>query len=344
MRVYMFGVISSLAAVSGCYLFHPFEGGSGSSVGQEPPALQACSTRSYKAFDQVEPVDMVWVVDSSQSMQDEQARIRQTINEFVADVAARQFDVHLVMITRDDLVPPPLGSDQQRYLFVKRTVGSHEPLIALVEELPRYRDFLRAGATLHFVAVTDDDSSLSADDFMREMNMRLGRSFALHAVASPDVDGQPCIDENASCDGANPQLGHRSCGAAAIGRAYYSLAERTGGEEISICVADWSEVFGPLLAAVGRSEIPCVVDVPARQKDETRVSLHPGSANSLELQRVDAAAQCGPQPAYYFDAQAGLPSGSDAARLVLCPAACTLTRTPDVELQVVPGCSTPDAD
>jgi hypothetical protein len=222
---------------------------------------------------------------------------------------------------------------------VKRSVGSHEPLIALIEELPRYRDFLRAGAALHFVAVTDDDSSLAADDFNTEMSTRLGRRFVLHAVASPDVGGQPCIDENSSCDGTDPQLGHRMCGAAAIGRAYYSLAERTGGEEISICVADWSLVFGPLLAAVGRSEIPCVVDLPERAKDETRVSLRPGNANTLEVRRVEAEAECGRQPAYYFDPRASFPPGSEATRLVLCPVACTLTRTPDVELQVVPGCS-----
>lgn len=332
MRLHKLCVFVVFAAAGGCYSFHTREEAAAHANSVRPNST--CAVRNFQAVEQLEPVDMVWVVDNSSSMEDEQARIRQTINQFVADVAARQFDVRLVMITREDLVPPPLGQDGERYLFVPRRVASNEPLIALIDELPRYRDFLRRDAGLHFVVVTDDDSSVSAEQFSKEINVALERPFVLHSVASPDVDGAPCRNSDVSCEGADPRQSARRCGAASIGREYAKLAQRSGGEEISICVSDWSLVFGPLLSAVGRREIPCQIEIPARERQETEVTLRPRGVSALGLLRVESERQCGQLAAFYFVTRAA----TEVAQLVLCPAACTLTRTPEVELRIVPGC------
>jgi hypothetical protein len=359
---YICATILAALAAGGCYRYHTASesehggsggngahagagahGGTGGTGGKSgtggvhaPDAsmTEPCSVHAFKAGQKFDPVDMVWVVDSSRSMADEQARIRQTINDFVDAVEARHFDVRLVMVTSSNIVPAPLGTDATRYRFVQRNVGSHEPLAALLAELPRYRDFLRPSAALHFVVVTDDDSSLSADQFLEQMNAQLGRPFVVHAVASPDVDGAPCRNQNAAaaCTGASARQ-QASCGAAAIGREYYALAERLGGQEISICVDDWRMVFGPLLEAVGRTEVPCIVDLTEPVLPDTQVTLLRPNTASVRLNEVAGAALCGQESAYYVVQQAL------DTRLVLCPVACGSTTVEDVELRITIGCS-----
>jgi hypothetical protein len=323
-------VATALAlSAGGCYLFHsPGE----SSDGVSEPDAGVCAIDAYKANDQFAPIDMVWVVDSSASMQDEQARIKQTMNQFVSDIESRSFDVHLVMITNQNLVPAPLGTDTSRYRFVQRRVGSQEPLMALLDTAPQYRDFLRRDAALHFVVVTDDDSSMSAEEFMGDMTDALQRSFVLHAVASQDVDGQPCRSTSSSSSCIAAGGGARLCGAAAIGRVYYDLAARTGGEEISICLDDWSMVFGPLAAAVSRTQIPCVIDVSANGEAITDVSVRRANGSALAIKQVSGPNGCGTADAFYMTR---LPQGM---RVSLGPAACAATSAADVELRIAHTC------
>ena len=325
---------AALVASSGCYLAHDPLTDEPSSV--RTPDNPSCSVHAFRAGRQFDPIDMVWVVDSSRSMADQQARIRETINDFVSAVQARQFDVHLVMVTDTNIVPSPLGSDTSRYRFVQRSVSSHEPLAVLLQTLPSYRDFLRPSAALHFVVVSDDDSDVAADSFYETMQEVLGQPFVVHAIASPDVDGKPCRNAGApeSCANASGRA-RATCGASGIGRQYYALAERSGGQEISICIDDWSMVMEPLLEAVGRTEIPCIVDLPGLVPNDTSVSLNRGGVAGQPLLQVSGEAACGQQAAFYMRSQA------DAIRLQLCPVACGGTTLDDVELRIAVGCSTP---
>jgi hypothetical protein len=319
----------SVFALAGCYLFHTPPEESTNAIADPKRSDGSCVVHSFTSHPKFDPIDMVWVVDSSRSMADEQDRIRQTINEFVSDIEQRNFDVHLVMITEQNLVPAPLGEDASRYLFVGRAVGSKEPLEALLDQLPRYQAFLRPEAALHFVVVTDDDSSLAADEFLNTMMAQLGRSFVLHAVASPDVDGSPCLDERASdaCASLEGRL-RATCGAAAIGEQYYTLADELGGEEISICVDDWGKVFGPLLEAVGRTEIPCTVPLGNVSAADVSVSLQLPGEMLPQLHDVGSARACSDSSGYYFlDGQ-----------VTLCPAACEATALEDIELRVSVDC------
>jgi hypothetical protein len=298
------------------------------------PSDPDCTVRTLRAGEKFAPVDMVWVVDSSRSMGDERDRIERTMNQFVSDAEARNFDVRLTMVTSTNIVPPPLGSDDARYRFVEREVSSHEPLTALLEEFPRYQDFLRADAALHFVIVTDDDSEISAGDFRRQMDRLVGRPYVVHAVASPDVDGQPCRTENATeqCRGSGWRAG-ATCGAAAVGRQYLELAEELGGEDISICLNDWGEVFGPLLEAVTPTEIPCaIVLAPDAELDATGVRLRVSSAQR-QLAQVAGLRSCAARPDAYFYIET-----ADGPQLTLCPAACQATRADGVELDIASHC------
>jgi hypothetical protein len=271
-------------------------------------------------------------------MADEQSRIQQTMNDFVSDAEARHYDVRLVMVTNRNIVPPPLGSDSSRYRFVQRDVASHAPLSALLDEWSRYADFLRPHAALHFVIVSDDDSDLSAADFKRELDRRLSRPYTVHAVASPDVGGEPCrpARQSQACENAGMRA-RAVCGAAAIGRQYYALAEQTGGEEISICVDDWREVFGPLLEAVTPTAIPCTIDLgPMLELPTTSVELRRGEARQ-GLTQVAGPLGCeGQRGGYYFVDRA------EGPQLTLCPQACAATMADDAELIVSTYCDGPN--
>lgn len=66
-----------------------------------------------------------------------------------------------------------------------------------------------------------------------------------------------------------PQL----CGADTFRREYYALAAATGGQQISVCVADFREVFAPLTDAVTRIRVPCAIDIgPVFQPDSVTVT------------------------------------------------------------------------
>jgi hypothetical protein len=280
------------------------------------------------------PVDMVWVVDSSRSMADERQRIEQTMNQFVSDAESRHFDVRLIMVTLMNIVPAPLGTDSDRYRFVERNIASHEPLQALIGEFPRYADFLRPDAALHFVIVTDDDSAMTAREFRRQMDRLVGRPYVVHAVASPDVDGQPCRTENASqqCRNAGPRAGS-VCGASAIGREYWKLADELHGVEISVCTQDWSEVFGPLLEAVTPTDIPCSIDLEQDiALEATQVALRIGKTKQ-PLTLVAGVTGCDTRSAayYYFERAEG-------PQLRLCPGVCTATRAHGIELEIATHC------
>lgn len=290
-----------------------------------------CVERVLSAGEKYAPVDMVWVVDSSQSMRDEQSRIRATINQFVMDATARSYDVRLVMITKEDIVPDPLGSDASRYLFVPRAVRSREPLEALVASLPDWRPFLRPAAALHFVAVTDDESSLPAEEFRSQMDAALDRPYTFHAVASPDVSGQPCRSQTPSEECSlteRPQL----CGAAAVGAQYMTLARDLGGEQISICIDDWREVFGPLLEAVTPIEIPCSVALRSAGTTHAEQVELVREASAQRLEAVPNALACGQKRAFYIEL------GEGTRTLTLCPAACGATSLTGAELHIRTDC------
>jgi hypothetical protein len=115
------------------------------------------------------------------------------------------------------------------------------------------------------------------------------------------------------------------CGAFAPGIQYYALADMTGGQKSSICIADWSEVFVPLQQAVIESvPLPCDYPIPPPPDGETldseKVNLKftaPDATMAEALPRANAESECGDAEAWFYD-------DPDAPALLrLCPAACT---------------------
>lgn len=262
-------------------------------------------------------VDIVWAVDGSGSMVDEAERVRDNLQSFVDGIAAAGVDTRVVFLSQEDLVPAgsPLAQGGN-YLWLQDTVDSVNALDRLVARFDDYQSFLRPNSHVHFIIVTDDESTFMdigtpdgrADAFQAAMGERLTGAVSVHAIASPGEPADPpcapasvpeevvnccreclltlCFVVSEPClmltdaSGA-PQVGPLTCpflgGASRPGTTYFRLAERTGGVGVSICEEDWTGVFGSLRDAVVESApLPCGYPIP-----------EPPAGQLLELDKVN---------------------------------------------------------
>ena len=278
------------------------------------------------------PVDIVWIIDGSASMLDEIAAVQTNITAFSDMIGAAGIDHHVVMLATGDVAAGTgLGADPAHYLYVPSPVDSHNALQLLLDQYVDYQAFLRPEAALHFVLVSDDESWLAGADFKTMMETKAGKPFIFHAIASEDVMGLPCVG---AC--GLPIV----CGGFAPGIQYYWLADATGGQKISICIADWSMVFVPLQEAViASAPLPCNYPIPTppggASFDENKVNLEfvsTGAAAATVFPRAADEAGCGTELAWFYP-----PEGPTELRL--CPAACTAV-TAGGTIDIALGCDT----
>ncbi|HET8936532.1 MAG TPA: vWA domain-containing protein [Polyangiales bacterium] len=302
--------------------------GSGGSTGAEAD----CGRIRQQAEATLAAVDIVWVIDGSGSMSDEQAAIKKNIASFAEAIGGAGIDHHVVMVAEDDVASgTSLGSDAMHYKHVSTNVGSHDALAKLIESYPQYASFLRPGATLHFVIVTDDESRMKAADFQMQMKQLASKNFVAHAIVSESVSGRACTG---ACGIA------LLCGAATPGLEYLALSEATGGQKSSICVSDWSTVFEPLKTAVIESApLPCDYELPAppagSSLDPLRVNVGilSGGTSSKTLPRAKNAEACDSAEAWFYD------DPSSPKLIHMCPAACSSISTGG-SIEITLGCET----
>lgn len=181
------------------------------------------------------PVDVVWLVDTSGSMVAETAAVNANLNRFATSLAQSGLDYRVVMIAARGTgrlrvcVPPPLGgancADGPRFRHVPQFIGSRNPLQILLSTYSQWRDFLRPGTHRVIVAVTDDDSNLSADAFDAMLRANAGwDEYVFNSIVG--------FESRADC----PTLSRR-------GSVYLTLTERTGGQRARVCDPDWSGTF-----------------------------------------------------------------------------------------------------
>jgi hypothetical protein len=294
--------------------------------------------------------NIVWVIDSSGSMDEEAALVQENLNQFVESIVqAGLSDYRVVVMTEQGFVsvPEPLGSDTAHYRFVDEEVGSEEPLSDLLGRYGDYADFLLPGATTHFVVVTDDESEIPASEFVASMQGELGAApFRVHAIASPP--GAPSAppeqgndwedlfgggdDDDTGCVGTRGN-------AAAPGAEHWEAAALTEGLTFSICEEDWSGLFSELATAVSdAATIPCELPLPAPESgslDENLVNvvLSTDGQAAQAIPRVQGSSACGSNAGWYYDAP-------DApSRIFLCPSSCQVAQTAAL-LDIALGCDT----
>jgi hypothetical protein len=309
-----------------------------------PASSEMCATTSAMAPPPVDPrVDIVWIVDASGSMLDEQMKIAANLAAFADAITSANIDVRIVMMTTSAAIPvicpvtapdpltgTALASDP-RYKFIESLVSSTNPLDVAVDNFGMYSSFLRPGAATHFVIVTDDESTYRAlgtpeeraTSFLNDMRGLLGRDFTLHTVSSEGPVA--CRDPNCNPD---PETGicvfvMLGCGAARPGTTYYNLAAMTKGLSASICASDWKTIFEPLTAAViASAPLPCTYMIPPPPSGDTldpsKVNVRwqaTGAGSEMIFGKTSDQAACMGQLGWYYDAD-------PPAQILLCPATC----------------------
>lgn len=298
-----------------------------------------CAAKSFAAEPSIAPVDLIWVVDSSGSMDNEAKRVQDNLNGFSTEMGKVGIDYRVVMITSSSFVkvPPPLGTSPN-YKFIDRAVNSNEPLQVLLDEFPNYGSFLRPLAITHFVGVTDDESDLKAEAFYTAMQMKLGHHFTFHAIASEQV-APTFTNPSGACQTTS---GFPPEGAAAPGIQYYKLADATKGLKFSICTSDWSGLFATLTKTVAvKAKLPCAFTIPAPASgeiDPTKVNVNytKGGVGAPEtLVYVGSKDGCAGGPGWYYD------DAMKPTTVLLCPATCTAVSA-DLKgkIDIALGCAT----
>jgi hypothetical protein len=299
-----------------------------------------CAREVSMAETRLRPVDIVWIIDNSGSMSREAEIVQNNMNAFASTIGASGIDYRVVVMTRMGFVevPAPLGTDTERFLFADVDVQSHDGLIDLVNNFGLYSDFLRPEASLHFVVVTDDESSMGWMDFRSQMETVLGRTFTFHTIASPPGSNHmfcpplfPCITEEGCA------IGDRE--AENNGDDYWALSEATGGQRFSICTDDWSGLFAALNAAIAvPTQLPCRYVLPeppdGMTLDRNKVNvLYTPSGTSTEtvIPYVREYGSCGPSGGWYY-------AGDD---ILVCPATCDILMADESgRVEIALGCET----
>lgn len=192
------------------------------------------------------PVDVMLVVDNSDSMADTVAEVEANLARFAERMVRQGIDYRVVMISErgpdpdaaDVCVPPPLGGpncgDGERFLHLDHRVGSHsafEDILACLggcgEPAESFFGFLRPQALLQIIVVTDDESDTRWDVFRDEMVFQGLAGFILHAVVGLRLGG---------------------C-ALRTGDRYIDGALETMGELLHVCDNDWGEVIDVIFDA-----------------------------------------------------------------------------------------------
>ena len=204
-------------------------------------------------------VDILWVIDNSCSMYDEQARLVDNLTQFVAYADSLNADYQMGVIVTDSRSPEagklqfcyphprivksdyPRRDEAFRCLFEVGVTGSYieAGLGAAMKALQRAQrtdddpirnpniGFLRDDASLAVVTMSDeDDQSLESDDllvdFFRTVNGN--NRTTVHAIAGPVAE---------TCQTRQAMAGYR----------YFWMTEQMGGLFQNICLEDWQPVL-----------------------------------------------------------------------------------------------------
>lgn len=241
-------------------------------------------TERFRAA-QVAQLDLLWVLDGSDSMSEEQGKVAAAAARFVETLGARGVDARLAVTSMDltefesgclrevdgvrwfDLgVNVALATDRFRRA-VRVGVGASTTeaglvagLVASSEDRPCNRGFHRPNSAFAMIFVSDEDdqSPMSVETARRWL---LARRAQVHAVVGADerqlaAGVRGCISPDqwpqTAFSDLRPDERASLDTIATVGQRYRALAAATGGVSVSICEPDFGEPLARVaLAAAG---------------------------------------------------------------------------------------------
>ncbi len=273
----------------------PFDLGAGSDTG-------ACVATEAEATNKFLPVDIIWFIDTSGSMDFETKTVQSNLNAFAKMIAGTVLDYRVILIAdpSDICIIPPLGGagckDGPKFMHVKKSVGSDDGLEKLISTYPSYQKFLRKDSLRHFVAVTDDESDKSASWFKSKVaaltNPGFPKGFIFHSIVA-----------------YGPIIWIGCLTGAKVGNYYLTLTKDTGGTKAKVCETNWNPIFAALAkSVVANTKVPCAYSIPSPGAGKTvdpkkvNVSYTPPGGKATTIPKVANAAACPASGAgWYYD-------------------------------------------
>ncbi len=185
------------------------------------------------SYAQQTEADVILVIDSSNSMEDEAQAIQNELNNFASIIQSQFIDLHLILITEDEIqggicVPAPLGSaicpldeNLPGFRHVVQQVVSSGAFNTVLSSYFEWVGSLRPGATKTIIVVSDDNDEMTAGTFKSGL-LNLDptfNNFRFHGiVADYVIPYSPCI-----AIAENP------------GTEYLALINDTGGVLNNLC-------------------------------------------------------------------------------------------------------------
>ena len=234
-------------------------------------------------------VDILWVVDDSQSMYEEQALLAAHAGAFISFLSTVAVDYQLGVVTTDPsagLAGDLLSADKEGLIeaFADQVTNGangervEQGFAAALSAFPASGGaFSRPEADIELVFFSDEDdqSGVAAADFLDALQAaRPEGAVAVNAIVGDLPDG--CAGLSAAAD---------------AGPAYVEAQEATGGARESICTADYDAMLERVaLQVLGLDNTFALSAVPDLDTVEVRVDgalLHPRARHGW---RYDAGA------------------------------------------------------
>ncbi len=330
-----------------------------------------CESLSQTAMNQIRPVDIIWAVDTTSSMNLAADGVQNELNNFASFITNQGIDVRVVMIAKkgcsDALawinpeiricIAPPLGNGIQcvtpalgpgtacpnddklpGFFHIDNKINNNDALKQFVDHYPTYKAHLRQNAVKYFAVISDDSTDATYDPAwftqqLVDMN-----------VADPgyfDVWRFFSIACQSNC--------FLLCKNGASGSGYVPLATQTGGISADLCAgaAGFAQVFQQLAQSVtDKTTLDCEWAIPPPppgeqfEKNKVNVDYFPGGAGPAQpILHVDTIADCDPGKGggWYYDDDA------NPTKVRVCPSNCdTISSDLNGRIDVKFGCFTVD--
>lgn len=314
----------------------------------------ACVGAAVSINKQLQPADIVWIIDGSASMVEEATGVEVALNQLVSDLAKATIDARVVLLGATKApgpyvcLPGPLGSGNcscppppvpcdsngadskpPGYTHVPASVGSVDALQVFMTSYPKWKQVLRVESSKTLIVVTDDNSMMSAQAFLSQW---------------PNTDSP--WTTNWVVSGI---FGRKACVAvAAVGSVYEELVTQTKGTASDICDANGVPIvdFKPVLASIGdgiikNSTVDCKWSIPPGPSgvkygwQDINLSFEPTAGVVNALKQVANAAACGIEGGWFYD------NPTTPEKIEVCASTCAFIRDkPQGKLSVLYGCPT----
>lgn len=219
-------------------------------------------------------VDVLWVIDNSLSMADEQAEVADKFSQFISGIESSQLDFHIGVVTTDmespagrgQLIgdPPYLTNETKDYeaLFAERVQvgvdgsdrekGIDAAITALTEPLRSGSNagFLREDAILSIIYVSDENDCTD-----RGALDTYGDALSCYEHSDELYPIRDLIEEHEALKDSNDRIlisaivgpeVQQNCDGAVPGFRYQTMARAFGGLDASICQASFASIMTEL--------------------------------------------------------------------------------------------------